>query len=107
MRINKLRFIYLLVYLIIQITFLCYSQDLNVVVTVNKNPSKDYLFLGLLITVLLLFFTKKLLVEYTTLLTNQMVNSLILTLVLILLKAMEWIVREQLPINLLHRMNIL
>lgn len=49
MRINKLRFIYLLVYLIIQITFLCYSQDLNVVVTVNKNPSKDYLFLGLTI----------------------------------------------------------
>lgn len=47
MRINKLRFIYLLVFLTIQITLSCYPQDLNVVVTVNNNPSQDYLFLGL------------------------------------------------------------
>ena len=47
MRISKLRFVYLLIYIIIQTTLLLYPQELNAVVTINKNPSKDYLFLGL------------------------------------------------------------
>ena len=47
MRISELRFVYLLIYIIIQTTLLLYPQELNAVVTINKNPSKDYLFLGL------------------------------------------------------------
>ena len=44
---NKFNFICFTFYLIMRIGFVGYSQNITAVVTINKNPSKDYLFLGL------------------------------------------------------------
>jgi len=47
MRINRLKYIFLTAYIIIQSGSVVYTQSLNAIVTINKKPSKDYLFLGL------------------------------------------------------------